>query len=248
MLLKGKTALITGGTAGIGKSIAFCFVRNGARVVILGTNEQRALETVNEINEQCNGKCASYKIADVSNTQKIEDIINQIYQEETNIDILVNNAGITKDNLLMKMSEKDWDDVINVNLKSAYNTCKPIIRKMMKARAGKIINITSVVGVCGNAGQTNYSASKAGLIGFTKSLAKEVSSRGVNVNCIAPGFIKTKMTDKLSEKVTEGLKQSIPMGRLGEPEDIAKAALFLSSDMSDYVTGQVLVVDGGMII
>ena len=164
------------------------------------------------------------------------------------IDILVNNAGITRDNLLMKMTEEDWDRVIAVNLKSVYNTCQALVRSMLKARNGKIINITSVVGLNGNAGQANYAASKAGMIGFTQSLAKEVASRGICVNCIAPGFIKTPMTGVLTETQKEAIIKQVPMGRLGNPEEIAHAAVFLASSLSDYVTGQVLTVDGGMVM
>lgn len=249
-LLKGKTALITGGTAGIGKEIALVYAQNGANVIILGTNEQRAEKAILEIQaafvspEQ---RCASF-LADVSSFLEVEKTLNEVLTSFGQIDILVNNAGITKDNLLMKMSEEDWDSVMDVNLKSVYNTCKTLTRPMMKARAGVVINITSVIGLIGNAGQTNYAASKAGMIGFTKSLAKELSSRGIRANCIAPGYIETPMTEKLAAPIKEAIISKIPMGHIGKPSDIAHAALFLASDLARYITGQVLTVDGGMVI
>ncbi|HEY5236018.1 MAG TPA: 3-oxoacyl-[acyl-carrier-protein] reductase, partial [Rhabdochlamydiaceae bacterium] len=188
------------------------------------------------------------KLADVSDKKAVDQALQEILLEFGKIDILVNNAGITRDGLLMKMTEEDWDRVIAVNLKSVYNTCQALVRSMLKARGGKIINITSVVGLNGNAGQTNYAASKAGMIGFTQSLAKEVASRGICVNCIAPGFIKTPMTDVLTDAQKEGILKQVPMGRLGNAEEIANAAVFLASDWSNYITGQVLTVDGGMVM
>ncbi len=244
-LLKGKTALITGGTAGIGKEIALHFIKQGAIVCIWGTNEQRAQETVTEL--LAHGQ-ATFKIVDVSHKKSVETAINELLAEWGKVDILVNNAGITRDGLLMKMSEEDWDAVLDTNLKSAYNTCQSIVRPMLKARSGKIINISSVVGLTGNAGQVNYAASKSGMIGLTKALAQEVATRGICVNCIAPGFIMTRMTDALTELQKEGILKKIPMGRLGNPQDVANAALYLACDMSDYVTGQVLTVDGGMVM
>ncbi|MBS0648755.1 MAG: 3-oxoacyl-ACP reductase FabG [Verrucomicrobia bacterium] len=248
--LKDKAAVITGGTAGIGKEIALAFAKQGAHVAIFGTHAERAAEVVALLEQHKafpTQKILS-KLVDVANKQAADAAIQEITTAFGKIDILVNNAGITRDGLLMKMSEEDWDRVIAVNLKSVYNTCQALVRPMIKARSGKIINITSVVGLTGNAGQANYAASKAGMIGFTKSLAQEVASRGICVNCIAPGFIKTSMTDVLTDAQKEAIMQKVPMGRLGNPEDIAKAAVFLASDWSDYMTGQVLTVDGGMVM
>ena len=249
-LLKGKKALITGGTAGIGKAIAHLFVQNGADVAIFGTNPERAAEALKElesvrINEA--QKIVSF-LTNVSNTKEVDTTIQQLLQSWGNVDILVNNAGIVRDNLLMKMSEEEWDTVVDVNLKSVYNTCRALVRSMMKVRSGKVINITSVVGLTGNAGQTNYAASKAGMIGFTKSLAKEVASRNICVNCVAPGYIQTQMTDGLSDAVKEAIQAKIPLSRLGQSSDIAHAVLFLASDLANYITGQVLTVDGGMVM
>ena len=249
-LLKGKHALITGGTAGIGKEIALAFAKAGANVAIFGTNVERSAQVVAELNQVkiSDDQTFTAEIVNVSDTKAIEAAVQKLIAAWGKIDILVNNAGITRDGLLMKMSEGDWDEVIDVNLKSVYNTCQALIRPMMKARAGKIINISSVVGLTGNAGQVNYAASKSGMIGFTKALAQEVATRNICVNCIAPGFIETRMTDALTDAQKEGIMKKIPMGRLGQPEEIAKAALFLASGLSDYVTGQVLTVDGGMVM
>lgn len=238
-LLKGKNAVVTGGTRGIGKAIAERFLASGANVAIIGTNSERGETVAKNIG-------ARFYALDVSDRNAVEATMKQILEEMGSIDILVNNAGITRDKLLMKLTPEDWDDVLTTNLTSVYHTCQAVIRPMMKARSGKIINITSIVGLTGNAGQTNYAASKAGMIGFTKSLAKELGSRQVCVNCIAPGFIQTDMTDVLPEAVKEALLAQIPMGRLGAPEDIANAALYLASPFGDYITGQVLTVDGGM--
>ncbi|HSX11577.1 MAG TPA: 3-oxoacyl-ACP reductase FabG [Chlamydiales bacterium] len=249
-LLKGKVALITGGTAGIGKAIACLYAEHGADVVILGTNQERALAATKEI-EACRAdpqqKVSSF-LVNVSNSKEIDEAIENVLKTHGKIDILVNNAGITRDNLLMKMSEVDWDLVMNVNLKSVYNTCKALARPMMKARGGTIINITSVIGLTGNAGQINYAASKSGMIGFTKSLAKELASRNIRANCIAPGYIETQMTEGLPPPVKEAILTKIPMSRIGQPRDIAHAALFLASDLASYITGQVLTVDGGMVM
>ena len=251
LLLKGKTALVTGGTAGIGKAIALLFAEQGADVAIFGTNGERAAAAVLEIEaarahpEQ---KVLSF-LVDVSKTKEVEEKIQSVLSSfGGKVDVLVNNAGITRDNLLMRMSEEDWDQVLEVNLKSVYNTCKSLARVMMKAKSGSIINITSVIGLTGNGGQTNYAASKAGMIGFTKSLAKELSSRGVRANCVAPGYIETQMTEVLPPQVKEGILTKIPLGRIGKPRDIAQAVLFLASDSSCYITGQVLAVDGGMVM
>lgn len=249
-LLKGKTALITGGTAGIGKAIALQFAAEGADVAIFGTNAERAEKAVKEIEaarlspEQ---KVISF-LVDVSKSKEVDETVQKLLAAFGKVDILVNNAGITRDNLLMRMSEEEWDQVMQVNLKSVYNTCRSLSRPMMKAKSGTIINITSVIGLTGNAGQVNYAASKAGMIGFTKSLAKELSSRGIRANCIAPGYIETQMTDVLPAQVKEGILAKIPMARIGQPRDIAQAVLFLASDLSNYITGQVLAVDGGMVM
>lgn len=249
-LLKGKTALITGGTAGIGKAIACLYAQHGAHVVILGTNSERAQLALKEIeaSQVDPEQKAAYYLVDVSKSKEIEELIEKLVKEWGKIDVLVNNAGITRDNLLMKMSEEDWDLVVDVNLKSVYNTCKALSRPMMKARSGAIINITSVIGLIGNAGQANYAASKAGMIGFTKSIAKELASRGIRANCIAPGYVDTQMTEGLPAPIKEAIISKIPMSRIGHPNDIAHAALFLASDYASYITGQVLTVDGGMVI
>ena len=248
--LKGKVAIVTGGTAGIGKEIACQYVKVGADVAIIGTNEERAQATLLEMQRykiDPNQKIA-YFLLNVAQSQEVEAFMERLLKEWGRVDILVNNAGITKDQLLMKMSEEEWDQVMDVNLKSVYNTCKALTRSMMKARSGVIINITSVVGLTGNAGQANYAASKAGMIGFTKSLAKELASRNVRANCIAPGYIETQMTDVLKPEVKEAVLAKIPMSRIGKPSDIAYAALFLASDQASYITGQVLTVDGGMVM
>lgn len=238
--LKGKVALVTGGTAGIGKAIACLYAAQGAHVIIVGTNRERGEQVVQEMG---GGAC---HLANVANTREVDEMVEKILKECGKVDILVNNAGITRDNLLMKMSEEDWDLVMAVNLKSVYNLCKAFARPMMKARSGCIINITSVIGLIGNAGQANYAASKAGMIGFTQSIAKELASRGIRANCIAPGYIETPMTEVLPPAVKEAIIGKIPLGRIGQPSDIAQAALFLAS--ADYITGQVITVDGGMVI
>lgn len=248
--VKGKNVLITGGTSGIGKQIALTFVKHGANVAIFGTNQERAAQALKdfELHKAEADQKFLAEIVDVSDKESVETAIQDILEKWGAVDVLINNAGITRDGLLMKMSEEDWDQVINVNLKSVFNTCQTLVRPMMKARAGKIINISSVVGLTGNAGQVNYSASKSGVIGFTKSLAQELATRGVCVNCIAPGFIETPMTDKLTDTQKEGILRKIPMGRMGSAEEIASVALFLASDLSTYMTGQVLTVDGGMVM
>ena len=246
--LTGKKTLVTGGTAGIGKEIALTFASEGAHVAIFGRNEERAKETVAalEVCRICPEQLFTYRLVDVSSKVSIEEGIASILTDFTSIDVLVNNAGITRDGLLMKMTEADWDLVLATNLKSLYNTCQTLVRSMLKARSGSIINISSVVGLTGNAGQTNYAAAKAGVVGFSKALAQEVASRGVRVNCIAPGFIQTPMTDVLTEGQKEAILKKIPMGKLGECDDIAEAAVFLAC--TKYITGQVLVVDGGMVM
>lgn len=249
-LLKDKKALVTGGTAGIGKEIALTFAKQGAHVAIFGTNSDRAAQVLQELEQARIFPEQKFlvELANISDKKAVDEAINRILTAWGTVDILVNNAGITRDGLLMKMSEDDWDQVIAVNLKSVYNTCQALVRSMIRARCGKIINISSVVGLTGNAGQVNYAASKSGIIGFTQSLAKELAARNICVNCIAPGFIKTSMTDVLTEAQKEGIMKQIPMGRLGHPQEIADTALFLASSLSNYMTGQVLTVDGGMVM
>lgn len=249
-LVKNKKVLVTGGTAGIGRQIAMTFAQQGASVAIFGTNLERAQSVLKEL-EECKVSDDQLFLAEIVNVSKKETVdaaIKDILEKWGQIDVLINNAGITRDGLLMKMPEEHWDEVMAVNLKSVFNTCQALVRPMLKAKTGKIINISSVVGLTGNAGQVNYSASKSGVIGFTKSLAQELATRGITVNCIAPGFIETQMTGALTDGQKEGILKKIPMGRMGTPEEIAHAALFLASDMSNYMTGQVLTVDGGMVM
>jgi len=243
--LSNKVALVTGASRGIGRQIAISLAANGAKVIVNYCGSQaKAEETVQIIKE--NGGDAVAIGFNVSNLAETEQAIGKIIEEYGKVDILVNNAGITRDNLLIKMSEEDFDMVLDTNLKGAFNTIKCLYRNFLKLRGGRIINISSVSGVMGNAGQANYSASKAGIIGLTKSVAKELGARGVCVNAIAPGFIETEMTEKLPEAVLEGAKKLIPLGRLGQTEDVAALAAFLASDVAAYITGQVMCVDGGM--
>jgi 3-oxoacyl-[acyl-carrier protein] reductase len=247
MNLLGKTAIVTGGTRGIGRAIALTLAAQGANIIINYTsNAQKAEEVVQQIKER-GGNAIAVK-GNVSKYDEVQNMIAVAEKHFSSIDILVNNAGITKDTLLMKMKEEDWDQVIAVNLKGAYNCTKAVIRKMMKQKCGKIINLASVVGITGNVGQANYAASKAGVIGFTKSVAREVATRGINVNAIAPGYIQTDMTDILSDEVKEVIKNQIPMKRLGRPEDVANIVAFLCSEEADYITGQIIHVDGGMVM
>lgn len=243
--LQDQVAVVTGGNAGIGKSIAKTLAAAGATVVVFGNNVERGKQVVGEI--VADGGAAEFMQVDVSGHDGVVAAIGTVVEKYGRLDVLVNNAGITRDGLLARMKEADWDAVMAVNLKSCFNTCKAVLRTMMKQRRGKVINIASVIGLTGNPGQVNYSASKAGMIGFSKSLAKEVASRNICVNCIAPGYIETRMTEALNEKQREGIMQMIPLGRIGQPDDIAQAVLFLASGAADYITGQVLTVDGGMI-
>ena len=246
-MLTGKVALVTGASRGIGAGVAKKLAANGAFVYVNYNGSQaRADEVVNEITAA--GGQAEAIQCDVADFDKCKEMIDKIIAEKGRIDILVNNAGITRDDLLMKMSEDEFDAVISTNLKGCFNTIRHASRYLLKQRAGKIINMSSVSGVAGNAGQANYSAAKAGVIGLTKSVAKELSSRGINCNAIAPGFIETEMTAAMTDKAKEATIAAIPLGRTGQTEDIAKAVLFLASDMSDYITGQVINVDGGMVI
>lgn len=247
-LLQKQKAIVTGGTAGIGKAIALKLAENGAQVAIFGTSVERGALVVQEINQATGGYNASFFAVDVAKSDQVEEAIKKVLAIFGQVDILVNNAGITCDKLLMRMEEQDWDNIMDVNVKSCYNTCRVLIRNMLKAKRGKIINIGSVVGLMGNAGQTNYAASKAAVVGFTKALAKEVASRGVCVNCVAPGFIETKMTGVMTEVQKQETLAKIPLGRMGQPEEIANMVLFLASSMGDYITGQVIAVDGGMVM
>ncbi|MBS3768851.1 MAG: 3-oxoacyl-[acyl-carrier-protein] reductase [Bacteroidales bacterium] len=244
-LVEGKTALITGAARGIGKAIALKFAENGANIAItdLEYNEKME-ETIEQIN-QMGVNCKGYA-SDASDFKKTEDTVNEILKDFGQIDVLINNAGITQDTLLMRMTEDQWDAVIKVNLKSVFNFTKAVQRSMLKQKSGSIINMSSVVGISGNAGQSNYAASKAGIIGFTKSVAKELGSRNIRCNALAPGFIITEMTGKLSEEVKNEWANNIPLKRGGKPEDVANTALFLASDLSEYITGQVIHVCGGM--
>jgi 3-oxoacyl-[acyl-carrier protein] reductase len=237
-------ALVTGGAQGIGKAVAFLLARNGADIIVSDINLEKAEETAKEL--QALGRKTMAMKVDVANLDQVEKMVGAILEKFGQIDILVNNAGITRDKLILRMTEEDWDAVLNINLKGTFNCTKAVVRQMSKQRSGKIVNIASVVGEMGNAGQANYAASKAGVIGFTKTIAREFAQRGINVNTIAPGYIETPMTDSLPEKVKEELKRLIPMERLGKPDDVAEAVLFLVSDTSSYITGQVLNVNGGI--
>ncbi len=244
MKLSGKVALVTGAAQGIGKAIALLLARNGADIAVSDINLEKAEETAKEISA-IGPKAMAVKV-DVANLSDVERMVEGILEKLAKIDILVNNAGITRDKLVLRMTEEDWDAVLGVNLKGTFNCTKAVLRHMAKQRSGKIVNIASVVGEMGNAGQANYSASKAGVIGLTKTIAKEYAQRGINVNAIAPGYIETPMTEALPEKAKEELRKLIPMERLGRPEDVAEAVLFLVSEESSYITGQVLNVNGGI--
>ena len=245
-LLEGKTAIITGGSRGIGKAIVEVFVKQGANVAFTYSSSSEAAKIIESELSTSNVKVKSYK-SDASNFEEAQLLAASVLEEFGSIDILVNNAGITKDNLLMRMSEEDFDRVIQVNLKSVFNMTKAVQRTMLKQRKGSIINMSSVIGVKGNAGQSNYAASKAGIIGFTKSMAIELGSRNIRSNAIAPGFIVTEMTEELGEETIKQYFEAIPLKRGGSPEEIANTCVFLGSDMSSYLTGQVLNVDGGML-
>ncbi len=247
MRVKDKVALVTGSSRGIGKQIALKLAAEGAKVAVnypVAAEADNAEEVVAEIREL--GQEAKAVKADVTKKEAVEDMISAIKEDWETIDIVVNNAGITRDTLIMRMKETDWQQVIDVNLTGAFNVIKAVTRTMMKQRSGKIINISSVVGLRGNAGQANYSASKAGLIGLTKSTAQEFAKRGINVNAVAPGFIETAMTDELSDQVVEEITDQIPMEDFGQPEDVANAVLFLASEEASYITGEVIRIDGGM--
>lgn len=243
-LLIGKTCVVTGGSKGIGRAMVELFAREGGRVYYLSRGE--AEDPAALAAAAAAGGSVAWKKCDVAVEAEVDAALEAIVKEAGALDVVVNNAGVTRDGLVFRMSLEDWETVIRTNLTSAFLVSRTAARHMIKKRAGSIINVSSVVGIMGNGGQTNYAASKAGLIGFTKSLAREVSSRGVRVNALAPGFIETAMTDKIPEEMKEKMKATIPLGRHGAPEEVAKAALFLASDLASYVTGEVLKVDGGM--
>ena len=244
MGLAGKVAMVTGAAQGIGKAVALLLARNGADIIVADINLEKAEETAKEI--QALGRKALAVKVDVGNLDDVIRVVQTVLEQFSQIDILVNNAGINRDKLILRMTEEDWDVVLKINLKGTFNCTKAVVRHMSKQRSGKIVNIASVVGEMGNAGQANYAASKAGVIGFTKTIAREFAQRGININAIAPGYIETPMTDVLAEKVKEQLRRLIPMERLGKPEDVAEAVLFLVSEASSYITGQVLNVNGGI--
>lgn len=247
MSLANKTAVVTGGSRGIGRAICLKLAEQGANVVVnYSGSEQKALDVVKEI-EMLGAKAIAVQ-ANVVSTEQVDALMKQALETFGSIDILVNNAGITRDNLLMRMKETEWDDVINTNLKGVFVCTKAVTRQMMKQRAGRIINISSIVGVAGNPGQANYVAAKAGVIGLTKTTAQELASRNILVNAIAPGFITTEMTDALPEDIKEAMLKQIPLAKLGAPEDIANVVAFLASDASKYMTGQTLHVDGGLVM
>jgi len=244
MELKTKVALITGAAQGIGKAVTLVLARHGADVVVADVNIEKAQETAREV--EALGRAAMAVRVDVTRLEDVEKMVEAAVQRFGKIDILINNAGIARDKLILRMTEEDWDTVLNVNLKGTFNCTKAVIKHMSKQRSGKIVNIASVVGIMGNPGQANYSASKAGVIGLTKTVAREFAARGINVNAIAPGYIQTPMTEVLPEKAKEELKRLIPMERLGQPEDVAHAVLFLVSEASSYITGNILNVNGGI--
>jgi len=244
MELTGKVALVTGAAQGIGKAITLLLARHGADVIVGDVNVEKAEETAGEV--LALGRQAMAVKVDVTRLQEVEAVVEGALQKFSRIDILINNAGIARDKLILRMSEEDWDAVVGVNLKGTFNCTKAVIKHMSKQRSGKIVNIASVVGEMGNPGQANYAASKAGVIGLTKTIAREFAQRGINVNAIAPGYIQTPMTDALPEKAKEELRRMIPMERLGQPEDVAQAVLFLVSEASSYITGHILKVNGGI--
>jgi len=239
-MFENKVVIVTGGSRGIGKAVAEKFAEEGAKVVITYKNAVDAA--------YFDSKGIKHSMCDAANTSEVQSFVDSVIKEFGRVDVLVNNAGLTKDGLLMRMSEADWDIVLNTNAKGVFNFTKAVCRQMISQKQGKIVNISSVVGITGNAGQSNYSASKSAVIGFTKSIAKELASRNINVNCIAPGYIDTDMTSKLNDNVKQGILETIPLKKIGSGDDIANAVMFLSSSKADYITGQVLCVDGGMVM
>lgn len=244
MRLKDQIALITGSARGIGKEVALTFAKEGAKVIISDINGDSASKTCEEFIQQ--GFEAAGFACDVTNTDSVSQMVDKILDKYGRIDILVNNAGITRDNLLLRMSEQEWDSVLNTNLKGTFICTKIVSKFMLKAKKGKVVNIASIIGVRGNAGQANYAASKGGVIAFTKSVAREFSSRNITANAVAPGFIQSDMTEKLTDKAREEIFKQIPLGKLGTPKDVANVCLFLASSDADYITGQTIIVDGGM--
>lgn len=247
MTFENQVAVVTGGARGIGRAISEALASKGAQIAVADINLDQAEETANELQKKFHQKMLAVKVnvADLENSRVMIESVISVFDR---IDILVNNAGITRDTLIMRMSEDDWDSVININLKGAFNCSKSVIRTMVKQRYGRIVNISSVSGLAGQVGQTNYSASKAGLIGFTKALAREVASRGITVNAVAPGFIPTTLTVDLSEELKQSIIKATPMGRMGKPEEVAYAVTFFTSPEASYITGQVLSIDGGMVM
>src|SRR3989338_1572498 len=245
MKLDNKVAIVTGASRGIGKAIALSFAKAGAKLTLCATNQELLEQTSSEIEKE-SGRKPLYFAFDIRDAKRIEEAVKKTLDTYSRIDILVNNAGTTRDQLLALMSEEDWDTVLSINLKSLFLFTKAVTKPMIRQKSGRIINMSSVVGITGNAGQANYAASKGGVIAFTKSVAKELAKRNITVNAIAPGFIQTDMTAKLGEKVASEMSNLIPLGRFGKPEDIANIALFLASDESNYITGQVIAVDGGL--
>ncbi|MBI3893818.1 MAG: 3-oxoacyl-[acyl-carrier-protein] reductase [Candidatus Wallbacteria bacterium] len=247
MNFKDRVAVVTGGTRGIGKGIVRRLAALGAKVVVVGTNAETALQAAQELEKEFGIETGSFG-CDVSNAPQVDGMIDSVAERFGRIDVLVNNAGIARDNLVLRMTDDEWDQVMNVNLKGMFHTTRKVLRHMLRQRSGSIVNITSVVGLAGNAGQANYCASKAGVIGFTKSVAKEFAAKGIRVNAVAPGFIATDMTRELPDKMKEELSRVIPMKRLGTADDVAPVVAFLASDDAAYITGQVLAVDGGMVM
>ncbi len=246
----GKVALVTGGTRGIGKELTTTLARHGARVFFCGTNTELGSQVEKSINANLTQSYCptTFHQVDVANFKACNDMVTNIVKEAGQVDFLINNAGITRDNLLMRLKESDWDDVMAVNLKGCFNCTKAVIRSMIKKRYGRIVSLSSVIGLMGNSGQANYAAAKAGIIGFGRSIAREVASRNITSNLIAPGYIETEMTEAMDEKAQDKIKEIIPVNRLGTVNDVCNATLFLLSPMADYITGQVLQVDGGMLI
>lgn len=242
----GTIAIVTGGTAGIGKAIALSFAEQGADVFIIGTNHQRGAAACNDALQRTGRNALTFIPADVSKHNEVKQVVETVIKHKGKIDVLVNNAGITSDNLLLRMTDEEFSRVLDVNLKSVFYFSKEVLRPMLKARSGRIISVSSILGITGNAGQTNYAASKAAIIAFSKSLAKEIASRNITVNCIAPGFIETDMTAPLPQEKKDALMNAIPLQRFGTTEDVANAALFLASPLASYITGHTLVIDGGL--
>ncbi|MDP8262589.1 MAG: 3-oxoacyl-[acyl-carrier-protein] reductase [Candidatus Ancaeobacter aquaticus] len=247
MLLKDKVAVVTGGAQGIGKAISERLAAEGAAIAVCDINEEIARITAQKLASSKGIKAAGYKV-NVVNENEVLECVNKILDNFGRIDILINNAGVTRDGLLIRMKEEDWDLVLNVNLKGTFNFTKAVAKPMMKARSGRMVNVASIIGLIGNVGQSNYAASKAGIIGFSKSVARELAPRNINVNAVAPGFIDTQMTHVIPEDIKKKMLESIPFGRMGSPEEVADTVLFLTCDLSKYITGQVITIDGGMVM